>query len=100
MAYTDILPVRRALDFDARGKLSGITRQQYIPEENLRAMRAEREKTSWKGEETLKIASVPVALIENLQRQGIDLMQMDSKEIMAMLKNLGYERFLTYGGSL
>jgi hypothetical protein len=100
MAYTDILPVRRGFDFDAAGNLQGVVRQQYIPEAQLEEMQVQREKKSWKGEETLKVASVPVALVEQLQRKGINLLELDSKELLAMLKALGYERFITYGGSL
>jgi hypothetical protein len=39
-------------------------------------------------------------LIEQLMHQGIDLTKFDAKEVVAMLKSLGYERYLTYGGKL
>jgi len=97
---SNFLPVRRGLDFDHKDRLKGVVREQYLDEDFMQGLKESREKTSWKGEETLRVASVPVALVEQLQHQGIDLMQMDAKELMATLKALGYERFLAYGGTL
>jgi hypothetical protein len=100
MSYTDLLPVRRGFDFDAEGNLRGVVRQQYVPESTLKQLQWERERTSWKGQETLRIASIPVALIEQLQREGIDILNMPAKEIMVLLEQRGYGHYLAYGGSL
>jgi hypothetical protein len=85
---------------DDKGNVIGVKREQVIDESLLKNLDAARSKTSWHGEETLRIASVPVALIESLQNQGIDMMNMDAKEILATLKSLGYDKFIAYGGSL
>lgn len=92
--------LQRQVEFDDHGQVVAVKRAQYIDESELKRMQEQREKTSWAGEETLRVASVPLALVESLRQQGIDLLQLDHKELVSMLKLLGYERFLTYGGSL
>jgi hypothetical protein len=98
--YTDLLPISRKLDCDPDGNIKGVVRTQVIPEAEMEELRALRESKTWAGQETLRVASVPVALVEQLMHQGIDLTKFDAKEVVALLKSLGYERYLTYGGKL
>jgi hypothetical protein len=85
---------------DDQGNVIGVKREQAIDAALLKNLEDSRSKRSWHGEETLRIASVPVALIESLQNKGIDMMQMDAKEVLATLKTLGYDDFIAYGGNL
>jgi len=92
--------VHRRLHLDADGMPEGIERKQEIGPEFLKQLDSDRSKRSWHGQETLRIASIPLALVESLHQQGINLVDLDAASLVKMLKDLGYERFLAYGGKL
>jgi hypothetical protein len=96
----EVHPIRRLVNLDSDGRIVGIKREQVIDDALIKNLAESRSKRSWHGEETLRVASVPLALVESLRQQGIDLMSLDAKELMAMLKSLGYDKFIAYGGNL
>lgn len=100
MSYTELLPLRRSLDFDSDDNLIGVKRTQSISDQFLRDQKALKEKRSWHGEETLKVCSVPTALIEKYHNMGINMLEMDIKEVVAILKKEGLDDFISYGGSM
>ncbi|MBO8085929.1 MAG: hypothetical protein J7D61_07805 [Marichromatium sp.] len=97
---TSLLPLQRKVHYDTDGRIIGIERRQVIDDQLLANLHESRNKTTWKGEETLRIASVPLALVESLRQRGIDLMAMSAQEVVTTLRAAGMENFLAYGGRL
>lgn len=70
-----------------------------IPDETIQHNRELKAKTSWKGEETLKVASVPMNLVMKIVNEtGIPFEDLPAKIVVKYLKDHGHEDFITYGG--
>jgi len=94
--YNDI---SRSLTENSDGHI--IERVQQIPTEFLDRLKAERDDSSSVREgEMMRVASIPVVLIERWLAEGFDFYNESAKAIVAKLKNDGMEYFLTTAKSV
>jgi hypothetical protein len=94
--YNDI---GRSLSENSDGHI--IERVQQIPTEFLDRLKAERDDSSSVREsEMMRVASIPVVLIERWLAEGYDFYNESARSIVAKLKTEGMEYFLTTGKSV
>lgn len=94
--YNDI---NRSLTENSDGHI--IERVQQIPTEFLDRLKAERNDSSSVREgEMMRVASIPVVLIERWLSEGFDFYNEPARAIVAKLKNDGMEYFLTTGKAI
>jgi hypothetical protein len=78
------------------GKGLIITRQQEIPEEYLRELRDAKDAQDARfAPDMLRVASIPVVVVEKWLRQGFDIYRATLPEIMAMLRKEELDAFVT-----
>lgn len=74
---------------------------QHIPDEYLRSLRTERENSLSKREgEYMRVASIPVAVVEKWKREGFDIYQVGGKEILKKLREENLDAFITTNKSI
>lgn len=71
--------------------------KQAIPESFLKELHDEKFETNGMSAsgEMLKLASIPVAVVEHMMREGIDVYKAPIKDIIKWLKNHDMDGFLT-----
>jgi hypothetical protein len=70
--------------------------QQYIPDEFLSDLRRERmNSVSTPAGEFHRVASIPVIVVEELTRRGIDIYRDSIQDILKMLRKIEAEAFIT-----
>ena len=74
---------------------------QYIPDEYLRSLQSAREDSMGQREgEYMRVASIPVAVVEKWKREGFDIYQVDGKEILKRLREENLDAFITTNKSI
>jgi hypothetical protein len=74
---------------------------QYIPDSYLRSLRAERDNSMAQREDNfMRVASIPVAVVEKWKREGFDIYQVDGKEILKKLREEQLDAFITTNKSI
>lgn len=82
--------------FDENSEGLVIERYQEIPQSFLDRLKAERDNSSSVREgETMRVASIPVAIVEQWMRQGYDFYNATAAELVAKLKQENLDYFIT-----
>lgn len=88
-------------DFIQQGKDVIRKNTQHIPDHFLRTLKAERDASMSQREgEFMKVASIPVAVIDKWKREGFDIYQVNGKEILKKLKEEDLDAFITTNKSI
>lgn len=73
-----------------------IERSQFIDPDYLESLRRQREESlNVREGEFMRVASVPVAIIEKWQREGFDFFNASAREIVAKLRMENLDAFIT-----
>lgn len=87
-------------DFGDNGELYKTTTQ-YIPPSLIEAnKKAKMDSMGQREGEYMRVASIPVAIVEKWQREGFDIFQVDGKEIIKRLHAEGLDGFILTNKSL
>lgn len=74
---------------------------QHIPDEYLRSLQRAREDSMGQREgEYMRVASIPVAVVEKWKREGFDIYQVSGKEILKKLREENLDAFITTNKSI
>jgi len=69
---------------------------QYIPDDYLRSLKTERDNSMNQREgDFMRVASIPVAVVEKWTREGFDIYQVSGKEILKKLREEDLDAFIT-----
>lgn len=73
-----------------------IKRVQYIPDEFLSSLRQEKlDSKHVRAGEFHRVAAIPVAVVEQLQREGFDVFKMPVQETLKRLRAMQLDAFIT-----
>ena len=83
------------------GNDAAIYREQNIPDWYLDQLKDERIESKNKPAGNFhRVASIPVGVVEHMQREGIDPHKAPMKDVVRWLRNHGYDKLLTSSKSL
>ena len=73
------------------------TKTQEIPDHFLKSLDYQKQQGCWTdSKDMMKMASIPVAVVDQMLREGVDVYKAPIKDIIKWLKNNDCERFLTH----
>jgi hypothetical protein len=88
--------IEQKTDFDENTDGLIIKTSQFIPDDFLQDLKQERfESKHRKSGEYMRVASIPVAVVDKWKREGFDFDNAPIKEIVNKLKMEGLDAFLT-----
>lgn len=88
--------IDQQVSFDENSEGLVIERYQEIPQSFLDRLKTERANSSSVREgENMRVASIPVAVVEQWMRQGFDFYNATAAQIVAKLKNENLDYFIT-----
>ena len=69
---------------------------QHIPDEYLRSLKTERDNSMNQREgDFMRVASIPVAVVEKWKREGFDIYEVNGKEVLKKLREEDLDAFIT-----
>ena len=88
--------IDQQVSFDENSEGLVIERYQEIPQSFLDRLKAERANSSSVREgETMRVASIPVAIVEQWMRDGYDFHNATASQLVAKLKQENLDYFIT-----
>lgn len=74
---------------------------QFVPDEYMRSLQRSREDSMGQKEgEYMRVASIPVAVVDKWKREGFDIYQVSGKEILKKLREENLDAFITTNKSI